>query len=162
MAVPECDLAHREQRRRPSRPQFLNEPAIAGIAGHVGTEVRDADPDGASRREHPGASPQERQAVDQREVLEHVLQHEDVCGAWREWQLAADIPYEVGMHPDQVEVDPTLEIVHARPELQPEPTGWGAMCFALRADNGVIAVVRFSLAHERTRKGATLRKPRSV
>jgi hypothetical protein len=64
-----------------------------------------------------------------RHVLEHVLEEDGLCHLISDGQGSTEIPLHVGPGPDQVDIDPSIEVVATRAqvetELRPSPEDTG-------------------------------------
>src|SRR5262245_64792408 len=118
MAVGECDFGNGQEWCRPAGPVALDERAVARIALEVLAEVGNADANPAAGTENPAAVVEQRDSVGEREVLDDVLEEHGRRRAVREREAPAQIPVQVRLHPEDVDVYPAPELVRPTAEME--------------------------------------------
>ena len=121
MAVLLEDLAQRQHRRGPAGPQLFERAPPLHIVGGIETGIGHTDTEHPSGDEHPATVTEHRHAVLDRHVLEHVFEESGLGRLVGEGQWTTEVPGDVGVGSDQVDVHPAVDVVTARTEMQPEP-----------------------------------------
>src|SRR5262249_35141825 len=109
VAVAKCDLRDSEEPRRSPRAQLVDEDAVTRVAPQIAAEVGPAEPNYPAGGEHTTALLEHVEDITDREVLRHVLEEDRGGGAIRERDPAAQIPVDVRLHPEHVDVHPPFE-----------------------------------------------------
>jgi hypothetical protein len=118
MTMEQSNLRQREKGGWAARPFGLNKRPITTVRVQVFAEIRHPDPDQPAWSQYTAALPKDADDVSESEVLQDVLKEDGMCAAVRKWNTVSQIPQQVGPHTKNVDIDPTVEPVHARPEME--------------------------------------------
>jgi hypothetical protein len=114
------DLGEGHQWRRASGPKALNNSGGTRDVLNVSARVRNPYADDAARLEYPPTFLQEGWNGKQRYVLQQMFMEDRLSRSIREGKRMAEIPGKINREPDQVDIDPAVQVGAAGTEMQSE------------------------------------------
>ncbi len=151
MAVLLEHLAQGQHRRGPAGTETFEDGVPFDIPGGVETGIGHPDPQDTAGGEDAPAVTEHGEPVRHGQMLEHVLQEDGSSAGSSEGQRSAEVPGHVGLGSDQVEVDPAVEVV--APRTQVEAQGATPLVLAgLSAGHGGQGIGRHLLASQAHRR----------